>query len=250
MSLTNASSPFNYKIREEGYPIVENYGLTHGDEISWDTIRTLKALGLIYTEGSGTILDDEFEPDPDHVDTTALSTEEAEELLEVILEHQELAPDEVNEVCGILGIDPPSDDLEPLEEAIDEKMEFLIETGIFPGSETLQTGDPAEILVAVTTEELRETTENGLLSIDITFVADLPESDALPMVTHSIFVCQQHGIEHWVVRFDGAKTWARKGEVTRQKGILMPAIVELLAEVGIDPGEPDDTPEPELTDLE
>jgi len=240
----------NYKIREEGYPIVEDYDLSHKDEISWDTIRSLKTMGLIYTEGSGTITNDEFEPDPEQVDETALSTEEAEELLEVILEHRDLASDEIDEICSILGIDPPSDEFEGLKQDLTEKVEFLIETGIFPGSKTLRTSKSEEILVAVTTEDLRETTENGLVGVGIAFIADLPDSDDVPIVKHSIFVCQEHGIENWNVQLEGAKTWEKKGEVTRQKGILTPSVADLLEQSGIDPGDPTDTPAPELKDLQ
>lgn len=240
----------NYKIREEGYPIIEDYDLRHEDEISWDTINSLKAMGLIYTEGSGTITNDEFEPDPEQVDETALSTKEAEELLEIILEHRELSPEELEEICDILGIEPPSGEFERLEEDLTEKVKFLIETGILPTSKTLQTSKSEEILVVITTEDLRETTENGLIGVGIAFISELPNSDEVPIVKHSIFVCQEHGIENWNAEFDSSKTWEKKGEITRQKGILTPAVAELLEKSDIDPGDPTSTPAPELRDLQ
>jgi hypothetical protein len=240
----------NYKIREEGYPIVEDYDLSHSDEISWDTIRSLKTMGLIYTEASGTIANDEFEPDPEQVDETTLSTEEAEELLEVILEHRDLTSDEIDKIFSILGIDSTSNEFKELETDLTEKVESLIETGIFPGSKTLRTSKPERILVAVTTEDLRETTENGLMGVVIAFMSDLPDSDKFPIVKHSIFVCQEHGIESWNVQLERVKTWEKKGEVTRQKGILTPSVADLIEQSGIDPGDPTDTPAPELMDFQ
>jgi hypothetical protein len=238
-----------YKIKQEGYPIVEQYGLTHGDNISWDTINSLKSMGLIYTGRSGTIGDDEFEPDPDQVSETALSTEEAEELLEVILEHRDLDSKKVEELCNILDIDPPSDRFGRFETALTEKVEFLVEIGRLPTSDTLQTSNPEEIKPIISIDDLRETTENGLLNIYVTFTAVPANSDEVQLVRHHIFVCKEDGINDWRIGTNNNETWVTKSELIRQKGWILPTIIELMKKFDIKSGPPAESLSPELSDI-
>jgi len=99
---TPETGNINYKLRREGNPIVEDYGLEHGEDISWDTINSLKTLGLIYTDESGTIASDEFEPDPDHVNETSLTQQEAKNLLKIIQSHHDVTGEELDEICQFL----------------------------------------------------------------------------------------------------------------------------------------------------
>ncbi|NUB91167.1 hypothetical protein HT576_09055 [Haloterrigena sp. SYSU A121-1] len=73
-----------YKIKDEGNPVVWKHGLRDGDEISWSTIQSFKALGIIYTEESGTLGPDDFKPDPEQLEKTELPESDAEELFGIL----------------------------------------------------------------------------------------------------------------------------------------------------------------------
>jgi hypothetical protein len=104
---TPETGNITYGIRSGGNPIVEDYGLEDEADISWDTINSLKSLGLIYTKESGTIASDDFEPDPEQISETSLTQSESKELFEIIQSHRDLTTDELDEICSILGIESP-----------------------------------------------------------------------------------------------------------------------------------------------
>ena len=247
---TSSTGNITYKIRDEGYAIIDDLDISDGDAISWDTIRSLKSLSLIYTDQSGTIPTDEFEPDPQTVAATELSDTAAEQLLDTILEHQELTPTELEEICEILEIDFQSVGFERLESQLNEKLTYLIETGVLPTRHSLETTDEDDINAVVTTEDLRSHTDNGLVGINITFIAELERDDIVPIVDHYVFVCSVHGIENWRVGLNGNHSWDIKGEVARQKGILLPPVAKLLKDADIDVGDPSDTFAPPLLEFE
>ncbi len=93
----------NYKLRSRGNAIIERFGLVDGAEISWTTIHTLKSIGEIYTEGSGTLGPDDFAPLDG--DTKTLSEEEAKQLLDSILDEKNPSEQRIEELCNILDID-------------------------------------------------------------------------------------------------------------------------------------------------
>jgi hypothetical protein len=246
---TPNTSNITYKIREEGNRIVESYGLCHEDEISWDTIKTLKALRLIYTDGSGTLVDDGFEPDPDQVKETSLSEAEAERLLSIIREHRQLSSEEVEDVCSILGIDPPLLDVEKIRGGLTALLPDQIQREGFPTKETLNGVAPDDIETFADAVDVSDKIENGLLGVTIGLSAGDPLDEETPTVAHWVFVCQEHGIENWNVSGVEEETWAAKGEICRQKGHLIGLVANLLDAIGIDPGNPRDSPAPEFRDM-
>lgn len=105
---SNIESPITYQVEPEGYKIIESYGLSHGDQISWSIIQSLKSLGLLFTNESGIIGSDEFDPDPEQLKETELDDSAAFELAEIIQQNINISPEELSELLSILGIDPQS----------------------------------------------------------------------------------------------------------------------------------------------
>ena len=103
---SNVESPITYQIESEGYAIIDSYGLSHKDQISWSVVQSLKSLGLLYTNKSGVIGSDEFEPDPDQLKETELGEEAALRLAKVISKNIDISPGELREILSILNIDP------------------------------------------------------------------------------------------------------------------------------------------------
>lgn len=247
---TSTTGNITYKIRDEGYTIIDDLDISDDDDISWDIIRSLKSLSLIYTDQSGTIPSDEFNPDPQTVAATELSKTAAEELLDTILEHQELTATELEEICEILGIESESVGFERLESQLNEKLRDLIETGELPTKQSLETTEENDVHVVVTTKDLRSKIGNDVVGTNIKFISRLERDDTILIVDHYVFVSDLHGIESWGVRLTRNHSWDIKGEVTRQKGILLPVVAELLEDAGIDAGDSSDTLAPRLYDFE
>lgn len=261
---TPETGNINYKIRKEGNPIVEDFGLKDGDEISWDTINSLKALGLIYTDESGTIATDEFVPDPDHISETSLSDQKAHDLFDILHNHRNISPNELDEICGILGIDKSTNELTNLGNLLNEKVREIIDDGALPTKHTLGEISSEDNLLNVTVDNIQDETKNGYAGINIILISqdttgtnsemtihlgDDTESDGGRMIIHWVFVCQSHGIERWEVAFNGNRTWEQKGEVIRQKGQLIPIIANSLKEIDIDPESPLETPSPPFVEF-
>lgn len=103
---SSVKSPITYQIEPEGYCIIDSYGLSDQDQISWSFIQSLRSLGLLYTDQSGVIGSDEFEPDPKQLKKTKLGKQAAYRLAEVIYENLDINSEELKEILHILGIDP------------------------------------------------------------------------------------------------------------------------------------------------
>lgn len=245
---TPETENITYQIRREGNSIVEDYGLKDGDEISWDVIRTLKVLGLISTKKSGIISpDDEFEPDQEQVDVTALSEQEAYDLVEALQSHREISSDKLEEICNILGIERPMTELDQLENTLEEKIQELIAEGQFPMEQTLGDISPSEVLTVVSVNDIQDEVSNGNIGINI-FLIEEAENDRF--VHHWIFICQEHGIETWEVYFNDDVSWLVKGEVIRQEGQLIPTLATSLEVFGINSGSPVESPRPAFVDID
>ena len=107
---SSVDSPITYQIESEGYSIIESYGLTDGEQVSWSIIKSLKSLGLLYTDESGVIGADEFEPDPSQLEETALDDDAARQLVKVIAANIDIDPESLKVILEILDIDAsPSD---------------------------------------------------------------------------------------------------------------------------------------------
>jgi hypothetical protein len=103
---SSVESPITYQIEPEGYAIIDSYGLSHEDQISWSVIQSLKSLGLLYTNKSGVIGSDDFEPDPDQLKETELDEKAALRLAKVISENIDISSEKLREILSILNIDP------------------------------------------------------------------------------------------------------------------------------------------------
>lgn len=108
---SSTGAPITYQIESEGYSIIESYGLSDGEQISWSIIQSLRSLGLIYTDQSGVLDSDEFEPDPSQLKETALDDAAARRLAEVIAENLDIGVDQLRTILDILNIDPTTFDL-------------------------------------------------------------------------------------------------------------------------------------------
>jgi hypothetical protein len=80
-----------YKLKSESNSIIKDCGFNHGDEISWEVIKSLKSIGLVYTNKSGIIEVGEFEPEPGQAQENPLSKRQAKALLEAIQKYHNLS---------------------------------------------------------------------------------------------------------------------------------------------------------------
>lgn len=237
-----------YQIRREGNPIVEDYGLHDGDEISWDIIRTLKTLGLVSTNESGIIPpDDDFEPDQEEVEVTSLTEQEAYELIDALQSHQEISSDKLVNICSILGVEPPVTKLDKLENSLEKDIQKLIAQEQLPVEHTLGDTSPENVLLVVSINDIREETQNGELGVNMII---MDGADTNGLVYHWAFVCQEHGIETWEIHYNDTVSWSEKGEVLRQEGQLISALAISLQEFEIEPGNPSKSPQPSFIDIE
>lgn len=240
----------NYKIRDEGNPIVEDYGLRHGDDISWDTVTSLKSLGLIFTDESGTIRNEDFNPDPEHVEESSLSDDEARRLLDAIRENEDLTPTELDQLCSILGISSPPSEFQQLEQSLESVIRDFVAQESFPTQLTVDQSETEELDLTVTANDPSEATENGRVGLQIQFFMSESDSDDVTRMGHNIWVCEEHGIENWLTGVDGEKTWLKKAVLCSQKSILLPFVVKALESNDIDPGSPESSPHPVMRDFE
>lgn len=107
---SSVEAPITYQIESDGYCIIDSYGLSDGNQISWSIIQSLKSLGLLYTNESGVLGTDEFEPDPDQLKETALDDQAAHRLAKVICNNIDINADQLENILYILEIDPQSFD--------------------------------------------------------------------------------------------------------------------------------------------
>lgn len=103
---SSVDAPITYQIESEGYSIIDSYGVLDGEQISWSIIQSLKSLGLLYTDESGVIGADEFEPDASQLEETALGDEDARQLAVVIAKNLDIDEEALRAILDILNIDP------------------------------------------------------------------------------------------------------------------------------------------------
>ena len=237
----------NYKIKSEAYPIIEGYGLGHGDEITWDMIRSMKSLGFIYTDGSGVLDVGEFEPDPEQLEQTSLSEQQANDLLETIQEHYHLGPEQLETVCSILGIEILGLDTERIQNSLKKGVSSLINSENFLTKSTLKYDSLDEVSVAPLVQKSEDQDGNDELKMSINLIstADIDNSDYLNLLCHSINVSYEQGIDEWLVGFSDNRSWDAKSEITQQVSHLIPVFINELESLGIDPGDPEELPEPD-----
>ncbi|WP_154019910.1 hypothetical protein [Halococcus sediminicola] len=254
----------NYKIKSEAYSIIESCGLRHEDEITWDMIRSMKSLGFIYTDSSGVLDVGEFEPDPDQLKETTLSRQKARELLATIQKHRDLTQEELETICSILGIEVPESDLEALESRLNTVITSLVKTEEFPISSFIMAVDRDFLSVRMRSSDRLDRSKEITIHIEIVqdYIApSTPDgeyvNDSVPPdtayiiptyggVSHNISVTPREGITDWIVAFGHDISWSIRSEALRQVGQLIPLIVEELENAGMEPGRPEDLPDPML----
>jgi hypothetical protein len=123
----------------------------------------------------------------------------------------------------------------------------IVSSDVFPTAVTLKDANSQEISVSVSiVTEFEEQIENIHIGLRVLFLAPLNDSDGIVGSGHNIFICQDHGIEHWVTGTTRRKSWEAKSEMIRQTGHLIPIVAKRLEEAGIDPGRPSDAAKPAL----
>jgi len=229
------SGNITYQIKPTAEVILEKLGYEDGDEINWQTIQALKVPNLIHTGKQGTTDDDvDFTAVRESVDD--LTTEQARTLLKELRSQATLSNSQSQEIEEILDVQSELQ-LSRLEENITGALEHAGKAG------ELSSIAVTDYEFEVDVSDQRDESENGLCNISITGSLGEPFNEPYQ---HGIFVCQEHGVEHWRFRGNFDQSWGFKSEMYRQMGVLLPIIIEELEQLGIDPGSPKETPYPEI----
>lgn len=223
-----------YKIKEEGNPIIWKHGLRDGDEIAWSIIQSLKALGIVYTEGSGTLGPDDFKPDSAQLKETELSEADAQELYSIITEQFKLSQDDRAEIRSLLGL-PPKMDLEMIGDRIKSHLKKHIDSrGLsVRGDRNVRTTEDVEI---ATWTEQSGSDEYEAHRLHVLIVSKL---DGVSCFTdHCIHLCEEHGLERWHVRVLETPTWEIKQAAIEQRSVIFPRLLDELRAAEFDLGDP------------
>lgn len=227
----------NYKLYSDGNRIVEGYDLRDGDEISWPTIHSLKAVGAIYTDGSGTLGPDDFKPLDKS--TKSLTQEEAEELLRTILDQVDPSEDEIEELCDILDIERPESREAELERELRSRIEEVGGITELDTDKSLN-GEIENASMSVDVSDYTDDEESSVMyGISIFLLGDV-ELDHPGMARHDIRLCQEHGLEGWHFAHSGDDPWKVHAEMSSQKSVLLPVVLDWFDELGLQYGLPDE----------
>jgi hypothetical protein len=232
---TPDTSNINYKIRQAGNAIVEEYGLSDGDEISWETIQSLKPVGAIYTEETGTFGPDDVQPPEGSA--KSLTESEAHSLLDAIVGHGNPSESEIERLCEILGVDAPK---QTQSDALAASVESrIIGTGVLDGLKTTETIGPDGSIseTSVQIKEHVDTDGDGLYDVTVNLFS--VSDDEISIIKHNAHVCAKHGLEAWYYACSGGVTWQKRAELAQQQSLLLPEVLRVLDELGADHGRPD-----------
>lgn len=233
----------NYKIKDEGYSLVEALELPAKDEISWDTINALKAMKLIYTDGSGVIgPDDGFQPNPEEAAKHALSEEEAKDVLATIRSNHDLTDAELAEIRNILGISETGTDFEALGVRVETWVQNAVSKEIVPTERTVEC-DPSQVNVSVTVKRGQDDAFTG-------FSVSLYEgenSSLFSTLTHHIGATEEDGLQWWKVAYDEEFPWGERAELDTQVVNIRGLIVAAFKMHDVDPGDATRDPETEYS---
>ncbi|WP_247729547.1 hypothetical protein [Halovivax limisalsi] len=223
-----------YKIEHEGNPVVWKHGLRDGDEVSWSTIQSFKALGIIYTDQSGTLGPDDFRPDPDQLEKTELPESEAEELFSIITTQFNLSPAESAEIRTILGL-PPEQDFELVGDQIRAYLEDYVDSeGLAVGPDRTVT-DVAEVDI---TTWVNETGSEDFDTWELHLLIIPENGDEAYFTDHCIHLCEKHGLEQWHIRVPEQPSWDIKRVAIVQRSVIFPRLLDELRAVQFDLGDP------------
>lgn len=239
---TSDAGNINYKIRNEGHPAIWKHGLRDGDEITWSTIQSLKSLGVIYTDESGTLGPDEgFTPDPTQLEASELSEEEARELLEILKTQLNPSPEKLAEVRDILGISERAQIFEEASHAVSNNVEDLIKRGEFPVSADSEDHDSFETTAGANIA-WRDADTHEVANLQISVLTQTELGDKYTQ--HCVHLCEEHGLEKWHIRIASEPSWERKVVAVQQKSLILPVLVSQLQESGFELGDPSEQLEP------
>jgi hypothetical protein len=229
-----------YKIKDEGNPVVWKHGLRDDDEISWSTIQSFKALGIVYTEQSGTLEPDDFEPDPKQLEKTTLAESDARELFSIITAQFDLSQEERAEIRSILGL-PPEMNLKTIGDRISSHLESSVGGNNLStrGDQTAKSDGNVDIASWV---EESDSTNHELRRLHILFITK--NGGESQFTDHCIHICNKHGLERWHIRTLEPPTWEIKRVAIEQKSVIFPRLLEELQAAEFDLGDPSEVLSP------
>jgi len=248
----------NYKLHPEGWKIIDDWdGLPSDGDITWQQINALKSVGVVYTDDTGVIYpdDEKFQPDPDQINAMDLTEGEARSFLESILSNCNLSSEQMANLCQILDVEPPSDEIkarfEPAVKSIITALNSRISEGIIPIDETIPlssaeeffltdpenedpTRDDVEVVGFVLgpediereDPEFEEGYDKNILCITITGSATSGEKLRGSLLNMVFFDDDQ--ITAWSILCSQELTWEVRSELFGQISTMLPPIIETL----------------------
>ncbi|WP_160135823.1 hypothetical protein [Halococcus salsus] len=242
---TPKTGNITYKLKSEANPIIDDYDLRHGDDISWDVIKSLKFLRFIYTDGSGILEVGDFEPNPNQVQETSLTKSQAKALLKIIQDYYDLSESQMETLCSILDIEVPGLNPTRIKKLLRNRITSLSST--FPVSNTLRRKSIDDVTASATTWELGDK-ELGLRFLFASF-SGADATDPVEYLSHDVFVSEYLGITKWVTGLTNRSRDAEV-EIAQQMEQLVPIVVWALKDVGVNPGQLEELSGPDIRDFE
>jgi hypothetical protein len=83
--------------------------------------------------------------------------------------------------------------------------------------------------------EPEESPNQALVNLMITHIGDEDDFHA-----HSMFICEEHGIEHWQAASTYDANWSTRGRLENHRALLVESLIEASNEFGFDIGAPSD----------
>jgi hypothetical protein len=184
---------------------------------------------LIYTDESGTIKDEDFNPDPDQLKETSLTNDQAKRLLKAVRNNVDVDQDRLDEICSMLGVDPPQKEIEATQESIAEMINQALLTEGFPTDNTLT---PNGEDVRVDISALDQSTKNNSLEIRIHIELESAISTEQHKILY-VITLSGNGLETYnaLVKPDN-NYWKIRSEIHSQKGFIIPKLVKVLEDNG------------------
>lgn len=231
-----------YKIKDAGNPVIWKHGLRDGDDVAWSTIQSFKALGIIYTEESGTLGPDDFEPDPEQLEKTELTEADARELFSIISTQFNLSRTERKEIRTILGL-PLEIDFEIIGERIKSHIKSYMSEEGFPVRPDRTVYQTDEIDISTWVDE-DDSAEYDTWQLHILVVSEANNKSLF--TDHCIHLCDEHGLERWHLQVLDTPTWEIKRTGITQKSIIFPILLDELQSAGFNLGDPTEVMSPQV----
>lgn len=259
---TSSLGNINYKLKPDGWKIIDDWsGLPNDGTISWQQINALKSVGVVYTDDTGVIYpdDEKFQPDPEQVDSMDLSDADAMSFLNAILNNCELSPEQIADLYQMLGVEPPTDDVESRYSEAVESIEASLKSAIsdhhIPLNKTLPLSSAESLFENPPSGESESHDKAGVSSfviggdevddenhgytasadentLGIVLVkANSNESEPRNFVLHFVFF-DEDNITGWSVLSSQELTWDVRSELYGQISAMLQPVVEALSDSG------------------